>query len=137
MEERYITHKLENGKIIRIPREDIDRIMRLDVSKEEAIEIWLEDENYLDNEEQNALDQKAKDNKITATIHGARKETTQKRTVTRKEDITKETLIAELAEFVRLKADNVKVENIGKLISFDLGGDHFKLDLIRQRKPKN
>ncbi len=135
--EKFITYKLESGKSIRIPSEDIERNMRLGISKEEAITIWLEDEGYLENEEQNGLDKKAKDNKITATIHGARKEPTQKRVVVRKTDTTKETLIAELAEFLRTRAENVNVENIGKLISFDLGTDHFKLDLIRQRKPKN
>lgn len=134
--ERFIPYKI-NGKSIRIPSEDVDRIMTLGVSKEEAITIWLEDEGYLDNEEQNALDQKAKDSKITTSIHGARKDTQKKRVVVRKEDATKEALIAALAEFLQTKAENVKIENIGKLISFDLGDDHFKLDLIRQRKQKN
>lgn len=134
--EKFISYKTDSGKSLRIPREDVERIMQLGVSEDEAVTIWLEDEGYLDNEEQNALDKKAKESKITTTIHGARKETQKKRVVVRKEDATKEALIAALAEFIQSRAENVKIENIGKLISFDLGGDHFKLDLIRQRKQK-
>ena len=59
-------------KNIKIPDEDIERTMKgLDVSKEEAIEIWLDDEGYLENEEQEQLCKKAKDNRITAAIHQA------------------------------------------------------------------
>lgn len=94
--EKYINYKLESGKTVRIPREDIERTMSLGVDEDEAITIWLEDEGYLENEEQNQLDKKAKDNKITATIHGARAESTKKREVVRKEDATKEGIIKAL-----------------------------------------
>lgn len=134
--DKYINYKLDNGKNVRIPKEDIERTMNLGVDEDEAILIWLEDEGYIDNEEQNELDKKAKASKITATIHGARKETTKKRTVVRKEDKTKEDIIKTLAETLEEIAENVKIENVGKLITFTLGNDNFKLDLIRQRKPK-
>ena len=50
-----------NGKKIRIPDCDIDHYQKsMNLSKDEAVQIWLEDEGYLDNEEQNALCQKAK-----------------------------------------------------------------------------
>ena len=61
-----------NGKSINIPDAELEKSMKiLGMTKEEAIEMWLEDEGYLDNEEQAELEQKAKENKITATIHGA------------------------------------------------------------------
>lgn len=136
--DKYITHKLDNGKTVRIPKEDIERTAKgLGVDEDEAILIWLEDEGYIDNDEQNELDKKAKASKITATIHGARKETTKKREVVRKEDATKERIIQALAETLSGIAQNVKIENVGKLITFTLGDENFKLDLIRQRKPKN
>lgn len=126
-----------NGKTLRIPDENLQRIEKgLGVTREEAIQIWLEDEGYELNEEQEELDKRAKDSRITQTIHGARAETTKKRTITRKEDVTKEGLIQKLANFLQDFAENVKIENIGKLITFKMGEDTFKLDLIRQRKPK-
>ena len=127
-----------NGKKLRIPDEQLDRICKgLNVSKEEAIDIWLEDEGYEINEEQEELDKKARASKITQTIHGARAKSNTKRTVTRKADTTKEGIIKTLAETLESMAENVKIENAGKLITFKLGEDTFKLDLIRQRKPKN
>lgn len=131
-----MTYQL-NGKSIRIPDENLERIQKgLKVSREEAIQIWLEDEGYEVNEEQEELDKRAKASKITQTIHGARAETAKKRTFVRKEDKTKEGIIATLAKTLKELAENVKIENVGKLITFQLGEDTFKLDLIRQRKPK-
>ena len=135
----YVNYDLPNGKKKRIPQADLDRIINgLKVDQETAIEIWLEDEGILINEEQNELDKKAKDNRITATIHQAKAETNKPRKkVERKPDETKESLISKLAETLEELADNVKITNIGKIIEFDLKGEHYKLDLIRQRKPKN
>ena len=60
------------NKKIRIPDADIEHSMKtLKLTQEKAIQMWLEDEGYLDNAEQEALEQKAKDNRITATIHQA------------------------------------------------------------------
>ena len=111
----------------------------LGLDKDEAIQVYLEDEGYLENEEQNALEKKAKENRITATIHQAKAEykpKTQKERV-KKDDPTKEGIIKAIAEMLpSLEATEVKIENIGKLITFKLGTDTFKLDLIRQRPPK-
>lgn len=128
-----------NGKKIRIPDCDIDHYQKsMALTKDEAVQIWLEDEGYLDNEEQNALCEKAKENRITATIHQARhyEKKTQKERV-RKDDPTKEGIISNLAEYLtELNATDIVIVNAGKLITFKLGNDTFKLDLIRQRPPK-
>lgn len=133
-----MTHVLENGKHIRISDEEIAHYCKtLGLSEEEAIQVWLEDEGYLDNEEQNALCKKAKDNRITATIHqakGERKKTQRERV--QKEDPTKEGLISALATLLKDLATDVTVVNKSKLITFKMGGDLYKLDLIRQRPPK-
>ena len=128
-----------NGKKILIPDCDIDHYQKsMNLSKDEAVQIWLEDEGYLENEEQNALCQKAKDNRITATIHKARnyEKKTQKERV-KKDDPTKEGIIKALAEYLEtLNATDIVIVNSGKLITFKVGTDNFKLDLIRQRPPK-
>lgn len=133
-----MNYTLENGKNIRIPDKDIKRLCEtLDIDEESAIEIWLEDEGYLINEEQNALDKKAKESKITQTIHGAKAEKkSAPRKVERKPDKAKEDIIATLAEVLGEFAENVQIVNVGKLITFSLDGDNYKLDLIRQRPPK-
>ena len=85
------------------------------------------------------MTQKAKDNRITATIHKAKAEykpKTQRERVV-KEDPTKEGIIQAIAELLpTLSATEVVIEKKGKLITFTLGSDKFKVDLIRQRPPK-
>ena len=109
----------------------------LDLTEQDAILVWLEDNDYIENAEQIALDQKAKDSKITATIHQARAEKPQgKRKVERKPDQVKDELVENLKEFLCDLAQNVQIVKVGKLIEFDIGNDHYKLDLIRQRPPK-
>ena len=127
-------------KKIRIPDDIIQISMaQLGLSKEEAVQMYLEDEGYLENAEQNALDKKAKDNRITATIHQARVSNgkkSQKERV-RKADPTKEGIIAEIAETLRsMDAVDVEIAKIGKLITFKMGDDIYKVDLIRQRPKK-
>jgi hypothetical protein len=127
------------GKKHRIPDEDLQRLQRtMGISEKEAIWIWLEDEGIVENEEQIALDNKAKENRITATIHQARAynpNKTQKERV-KKDDPTKEGIISAIAELLNDLAENVEIVNKGKLITFKMGEENFKLDLIRQRPPK-
>lgn len=135
-----MNYKLPNGKTIRIDDKLIERNMAvLKISKDEAIQIYLEDEGYEVNEEQEELCKKAKDNRITATIHQAKAEYTKKTQRERvvKPDPTKEGVIKAIAEMLPdLNATDVKIENVGKLITFKLGEDKFKIDLVRQRPPK-
>lgn len=129
-----------NGKNINIPDADIERSMKsLELTKEEAIQMWLEDEGYLENEEQEALEKKAKDNRITATIHQAsakdpRKKTQKERV--RKENPTKEIVIREIAALLPKFAEDIEVLNVGKLISFRIGEEKYEIDLKQKRKPK-
>ena len=124
--------KTTKGKKIDIPDNELDKLVdQLDISLAEAIDLWLTDNDLEVNEEQ------AKDSRITATIHEAKADAPKKeRKVVRKEDSTKEGIIKALAEKLEELATDVKIENVGKLITFKLGEDTFKLDLIRQRKPK-
>lgn len=131
-------YKTKKGKKVNIPDDEIDMLVdKLDLSIAEACELWLEDNALQVNEEQEELDKKAKASRITATIHEAKATKERKeRKVVRKEDTTKENIIKALAERLEELATEVKIENVGKLITFKLGEDSFKLDLIRQRKPK-
>lgn len=129
-----------NGKNIRIPEAEIEHSMKsLELTKEEAIQVWLEDEGYLENEEQEELEQKAKKNRITAAIHQAKATDPKKKTQrerTRKENPTKEMVIREIAAILPNFAENIEILNAGKLISFSIGDEKFEIDLKQKRKPK-
>lgn len=134
-----MNYKLDSGKIVRIPDEELEKNIRiLKISKDEAIQMYLEDEGYLENEEQEALTKKAKENRITATIHQAKSYTkkTQKERC-QKEDLTKENIIKTIVDALgAFGATNIVIENKTKLISFQINDDKFKVDLIRTRPPK-
>ena len=137
----YELYTLPNGRTVRVPKAEIDKNMRLlQLSKEEAVDLWLCDNDYIENAEEQALTAKAKENKVTATVHQARateyKQKTQRERVV-KEDKVKETIIQAIAEMLpSISAEDVVIANKGKLITFSIGADKFKLDLIRQRPPK-
>ena len=137
-----MTYTLPNGKNIRIPDSEIEKNMKLlELTRDEAIQLYLEDEGYLENAEQEALCQKAKANVKVGNIVKARADTkpkpkTQSERV-KKDDPTKEMIIAEIAEFLPKIATNIQIVDNRKIITFCIGGDTYKIDLTRTRKPKS
>lgn len=129
---------LPNGKNVNIPDKEIEKNMKLlEISKEEAIEMWLEDEGYLDNEEQNELDEKAKKVKID---HGAsaidKTEKKEKKPREVKVSDEKQALFGEIVEKLAENGRNYEIVKENKLICVKIGEKTFKIDLIEQRQPK-
>ena len=132
-----------NGKNLRIPDEDINRSMNvLGLSKDEAIQLWLEDEGYLENEVVEELTAKAKENKVQK---GAKSDKPRKKTTReRKPDLEKEEIVKILAECLKNTAEmteinihDIKIVNKSKLLQFSIGENRYKLDLIKKRPPKS
>ena len=126
------------NKEVNINDKEIDKLVdTLGISVDEAIQTILEDNGYEVNEEVERLTKQAKDNKITATIHGAQKVRT-KREVVRKEDPDKENLVDWIANFLKnnVSVENLEITNKGKLIEFEYLGNKYKLDLVKRRHAK-
>lgn len=126
-----------NGKKIKIPDDEIKRSMEfLGLSKSEAIQMYLEDEGYLDNPYVDELTAKAKEAKIS---HDAKSEKPRKnagKPRERKPDEEKEKLIDILANALVAEGIEAKVTNKSKIIEFSIEDRHYKLDLIKNRPPK-
>lgn len=126
-----------DGKNIRIDDNEIIKLTELlDLTKEQAIQMWLEDNDYLENEEQNALDEKASKVKISM---GARSSapTKEKKPRTTKVSDEKKALFAEILSSLEYDyKENVTVLKENKLIEVKTGGKTFKIDLIECRPPK-
>ena len=128
-----------NNKVVKIPQKEIDSLMRtLELTEQEAIQTWLDDNDYTTNEVVEELTKKAKDNKTTL-INKARTNVENKKTTReRKENPTKALIIAEifnkLAEIEGIS--QLKVENKEKLVTFSLNGNEYKLDLVQKRAKK-
>ena len=124
-----------NGKNIRIPNADIENFMKmLDISKDEAVKMWLEDEGYLENAEVEELTAKAKENKVSHEAKANKPRKSVKRE--RKPDEEKENLIEILANCLKNAGFDTEITNKSKIIEFNVGENHYKLDLIKQRQPK-
>lgn len=125
-----------NNKNITIPDSEIQNNMKLlGISKEEAIQMWLEDNDYLENEIVVELTKKAKANK--AVDHGAKADKERKPVKReRKPDLEKENLIQMFADCLKNAGYDAKITNKSKLIEFTVGENHYKLDLVKQRPPK-
>ncbi len=124
-----------NDKNLRIPDSEIENSMKiLNLTKEEAIQLWLEDEGYLENEVVEELTEKAKVNKISreAKSDKPRKQTKRER----KPDEEKENLIEMLANCLKNAGISTKITNKSKIIEFSVGENNYKLDLIKKRPPK-
>lgn len=133
----YTPYRLKGGKVVQVPNDEVSKLATaLKISRSEAVELWLYDEGYIENAEADELTAKAKENKVSHNARAEVKQKTQRERVV-KEDKVKEAIIQAVADMLpNLQAENVVIEKKGKLITFTVGEDKFKLDLIRQRPPK-
>ena len=122
-----------NGKEINIPDAEIEKSMKLlDISKEEAIEMWLDDNDYTENEVVEELTAKAKTVKRYEKADKPRKATTKERKV----DEEKKRL---------LDLCRVPIEGAGGIVtnvkneaefSFTFGDNCYTVKLVKHRPPK-
>lgn len=133
----YTPYRLKGGKVVNVPNAEVSKLQTaLKISRSEAVELWLYDNDYIECAEADELTAKAKENKVSHNARAEVKQKTQRERVV-KEDKVKEAIIQAVADMLpSLSAENVVVEKKGKLITFTVGEDKFKFDLIRQRPPK-
>lgn len=126
------------NKTINIPDADIQNFMKsLDLSKEEAIQMWLEDNDYEVNEEQAELDAKAKKVKIDHGASAVDKTKKEKKPRPKVASDEKKELFDEIfSNLSDVYGQNARIEKENKLIIVQIGEKTFKIDLIEQRKPK-
>lgn len=134
---KFTPYRLKGGKVVQVPNDEVSKLQaQLKLSRSEAVELWLYDEGYIENSEADELTAKAKENKVSKGARAEVKQKTQRERVV-KEDKVKEAIIQAVADMLpSLNAENVVIEKKGKLITFKVGADSFKFDLIRQRPPK-
>ena len=126
---------LKGGKVIKVDKNWADQTMKaLDLDLDETLQMFLEDNDYLLNEEQEELDKKAKG---VVKPQAGDKTKRKPREKVQKENPTKELIIAEIAKTLQaLGVQDLKIENKAKLITFNYANESFKVDLVQKRKPK-
>lgn len=127
--------KLANGKIVKVDKSWTDKTMKvLETDLEDVLLMYLEDEGYIINEEQEELNTKAKG---VVKPDASDKTKRKPREKVQKENPTKELIIAEIAKSLQaLGVQDLKIENKAKLITFNYANESFKVDLVQKRKNK-
>ena len=127
-----------NNKVVKIPQKEIDNLMKtLELTEQEAIETWLDDNDYTTNEQVEELTKKAKVNgttKICARVNVENKKVERERKANPTKALIIDQLWQKLAEIEHIS--NLKIENKEKLITFSLNGNDYKLDLVQKRAKK-
>jgi len=121
------------------PKAEIEKFMKtLDLTEDEAIELWLEDNGYKEEcQEVKELTAKAKANKtdkiiVQSKVNKAKTERKPKENPLKSSII--EYIYKILAENPTLLA--LKIENPTKTIDFIAEGKHFSLNLVEHRPKK-
>ena len=126
-----------NGKIINIPDREIEKLMSsLELTQADAIDLWLCDNGYEVDEEQKELDEKASKVRILKDVEpkNAKKE---RKVPEKKVSEQKKALFSEiLSDLQDVYKGKVEVLTENKLISVNIDGIVFKIDIIQQRPPK-
>lgn len=132
----YYTILLDNDKKVKVAKKWVDTaIEKLDTDVDDVLLMWLEDNDYLVNEELEELDSQAKQNKVKLdTDKKERKKVVRER----KPNVNKIEIITLIDNFLQKNSDftDVKVENVSKIITFSYKNKEFKLDLTEKRAKK-
>lgn len=130
-------HTLPSGKKIKIDDAILKNLMTvLEVTKDEAIQIYLEDEGILDNEEQNSLDEQAKG---VANVNDAdRKKPKKKKTnISDEKKALFNTILTNLTRCEGIEPENIKIVSENKKIEVNFNNLSFSIDIIQHRPPKH
>ena len=134
---KVIDITLDNGKVVKCSTEWAKKSVKaLDTDLDDVLLMFLEDNNYLVNEEQEELDQQAKGKvKVVAKQDKPRKKTQKERVA--KPNPTKELIIETIASALeKLDTNDLEIVNKSKIITFTMSNEQFKVDLTQKRRKK-
>lgn len=140
------TFTADNGKekTVSIPDDYIRTNKKnLGLTTKEAIDLWLFDNDYIENAEADVLTQAALASKGSHRVGGK----SPRKAPVRKPDYTKRTLISEIKNSLEglaldagsgsIEVSNISIPNIERVVRFKLGDDTYELTLSKKRKPKS
>lgn len=131
-------------KTYTIPDEAIDNLMEsLDISLEEACETYLFDHDMVKDETVENLSKKAKESRITSTIHDAKGEKKERKPREKKENPLKKQIISAICVGFNDEnwlfdevIDDFVIKNDEKYIDLVVNGREFTINLVEHRPKK-
>ena len=127
-------------KTYTIPDEAIDNLMEsLDISLEEACETYLFDHDMVKDETVENLSKKAKESRITSTIHDAKGGKKERKAREKKENPLKKEIISAIYTVIAneiTSSSRTFIRNSEKYIDFTIGDREFTINLVEHRPKK-
>ena len=134
---KVIDITLDNGQVVKCSTEWAEKSMKArETNMEDVLLMFLGDNGKVINEEQEELNRNAKGKvKLIAKNEKPRQKTQKERVI--KENPTKELIIQTIAKSLEnLDISNLNIENKGKIITFTMNNEDYKIDLVQKRKKK-
>ena len=135
-----MVYTLKNRKNITIPNKEIEKNMEiLEISKEEAIKLWLEDNEYEINDEQEKLDTKAKNLKPEHGVDGNNLNKKPQKVREKKPNFEKKAIMSALFKGLTSNLDGIEdisMTNDEKYIDFVLNNINYTVNLVAHRAKK-
>lgn len=123
-----------NGKMLSIPDKELATLMKsLDLTKEQAIEVWLDDHDFVKNEEAEAMTQKAKS--VPRRYEKSDKERKPRTRPPKVDEVKAPLLEAAMKAMVDYGVTVTEVVNQANF-SFTYKGLSFTIKLIKHNTPK-
>lgn len=133
-------YKTIGDKKYRIPFDELkNSVEKLNISFDDAVQMWLEDNEIEVNEEQENLNKKAnanKESKLMASGPKAKPAAPRKKKVSEEKKELFNTILRNLDRAEGVFAENITVLNENKLISCTINSKVFKINLIETRQKK-
>ncbi|MDT3386414.1 MAG: hypothetical protein LIR46_01400 [Bacteroidota bacterium] len=125
-----------NGKTYVIEEAVINELMdKYDISEPEAVEVYLSDNEVIENDTITELTNKANKNRVLTTIHGIKGEKKERKPREKKENPLKRELISKLFEALS-EYPTAKVTNEERSIDLVIEGREFTVNLVEHRPKK-
>lgn len=135
---------LKNGKRVNVSDTEVLNLMhKYKISYHDAVQLWLEDNDYISNPIVEELEEKAKKNKISREAR-AEKPVSERKTREKKENPLKKEIIKKICAVfgdelwdLSYNIEELSVRNNEKYIDLTIDGREFTINLVehRERKP--
>lgn len=126
-----------NGKTYVIDENEINTLMdKWDISELEAVEMYLSDNEVIENETVTELTNKANKNRVLTTIHGVKGEKKARKPREKKENPLKNSIMSIIVTALMEQYEGVNVTNPERSCDFTIEGREFTVNLVEHRPKK-
>ena len=125
------------GKTYVIEEDEINSLMdKWDITEPEAVELYLNDTEVIENETVTELTNKANKNRVLTTIHGTKGEKKVRKPREKKVNPLKNSIMSIIVTALTEQYGEINVTNPERSCDFTINGKNFSVNLVEHRPKK-